>query len=107
MSPFLPPGARDLLVSLLLTVSFGVPSVAQEAPRPPELPTALSRIDTLRTQGDFRAALARADRLQRRHPDEIAILWRRALLLSDIGRRLDDPDRTIAYHRRALLSDLE
>jgi len=102
MSSFLPPGAQGLLASFLLTVSLGVPSVAQEAPLPPDLPTALSRIDTLRTQGDFRAALARADRLQRRHPDEVEILWRRALLLSDLGRRLDGKDETIKHHRRAL-----
>ena len=102
MSPSLSSWTRGLVVPLLLTLSFGAPALAQEAPLPPQAQTALSRIDTLRTQGDFRAALARADSMQQHHPDAIELLWRRALLLSDIGRRLDDKDSTIAYHRRAL-----
>jgi tetratricopeptide (TPR) repeat protein len=62
----------------------------------------LARVDTLRTQGQFRPALAHLDRLRRRHPRTVEVLWRRALLISDLGRRSEDEDSTVARHRRAL-----
>jgi len=90
------------LLCLLLILAAGTPSAAQPGAPPTTLQARLSQLDSLRTRGDFRAALTRAERLQRRHPDEVEVLWRRALLLSDLGRRLDDKDETIKHHRRAL-----
>ena len=96
-------GRLGLLSLFLLGLGSGASSVAQNAPRPaPSLQKTLSHIDTLRSQGHFRTALARIDSLQPDHPNEVDLLWRRALLLSDVGRRLDDEDDTIDHHRRAL-----
>jgi len=95
-------GRLGLLSLLLLGLESGVSSIAQQAPRSTPLEAILSQVDTLRTQGRFHTALARLDSLQRDHPDEVELLWRRALLLSDVGRRLDDEDDTIDHHRRSL-----
>ncbi|MFB6249910.1 MAG: hypothetical protein ABEL97_15215 [Salinibacter sp.] len=40
--------------------------------------------------------------MYRRSPRNVEVLWRRALVISDIGRRSPDEDSTIALHRRAL-----
>jgi tetratricopeptide (TPR) repeat protein len=94
-----PAFSRRLLMGLcLLGLGPGPSTWAQSPP----LQERLSRVDTLRMEGNFRAALDRANTLQRRHPENVEVLWRRALLLSDIGRRLEDEDETIAHHRRAL-----
>jgi len=78
------------------------PTAAQPAGSPASLHAALARVDTLRTHGDFRPALARLDSLRHRHPRQVEVLWRRALLISDIGRRSEDEDTTLTLHRRAL-----
>lgn len=64
--------------------------------------SALAQVDTLRAEGRFRPALKRLQPHYRRAPRDVGVLWRRALLLSDLGRRLDDEDSTITLHRRAL-----
>lgn len=88
----------------LLLVAAG-PARAQTAPPPDTLASALTTVDRLRAEGEFEAALARLDRLARTHPGRVDVLWRRALMLSDLGRahRNTAPeDTTIARHRRAL-----
>jgi len=93
--------SSGLLCALLLSLGAADTGAAQSAPGP-DLTSALARIDTLRAEGQFQAALRRADSLHRHHPNHPDVLTRRALLLSDIGRRLDDEDETVAHHRRAL-----
>ena len=93
-------GVRAVACLLLLGV---VPTEAllAQASRAPA-PSVLARVDTLRSEGRFRPALAQINRLHRRSPRDVEVLWRRALLLSDIGRRSGDEDSTVTLHRRAL-----
>jgi tetratricopeptide (TPR) repeat protein len=95
------PGIRSVACCLLLGVlPSGTPSAqtSDSATRP----SSLAHVDTLRAEGQFRAALQQVERLHRDGPRNVEVLWRRALLLSDIGRRLDDEDSTVTLHRRAL-----
>ena len=89
----------------LLLLAPPEPACAQPAPPPDTLASALTTVDRLRAQGKFEAALSRLDHLARTHPTRVDVLWRRALMLSDLGRahRNTAPeDTTIARHRRAL-----
>lgn len=93
-----------MLVGLLLLVPAG-PTHAQTAPPSDTLVSALATVDRLRAEGKFEAALARLDRLAQTHPTRVDVLWRRALMISDLGRarrKTAPEDSTIARHRRAL-----
>ncbi|MEF8938701.1 MAG: hypothetical protein V5A22_02565 [Salinivenus sp.] len=91
--------------SVLFILLFGAgPAGALSAQpvAPDSFRSALARVDTLRSQGRFRPALTQVDRLHRRSPNDVEVLWRRALVISDLGRRSDDEDSTVTLHRRAL-----
>lgn len=95
------PWMRSVLCILCLgTIPAG--ALPAQPAAPDSFRSALARVDTLRAQGRFRPALARIDRLHRRSPRDVEVLWRRALVISDIGRRSPDEDSTVALHRRAL-----
>lgn len=63
-----------------------------------------STIDSLRTQGAFRAALDRLHSVEWGSANDPDVLWRRALLLTDLGMQMADEDEAVATYRRALHS---
>jgi tetratricopeptide (TPR) repeat protein len=77
-------------------------SLSAQPTAPDSFRSALDRVDTLRARGRFRPALDRVNRLHRRSLNDVEVLWRRALVISDLGRRSDDEDSTVTLHRRAL-----
>jgi tetratricopeptide (TPR) repeat protein len=94
-----------LLGALLLMGPPPSPAGAQTAPPFDALASELATIDSLRSRGQFQSALSHLDRLAKSHPGRTDVLWRRALMLSDLGRahRNTAPtDTTVARHRRAL-----
>lgn len=92
-----------LLAGLLLLLPAS--PRAQTAPPPDSVASTFARVDSLRSQGQFQAALSQLSPLAQVHPTQVDVLWRRALMLSDLGRAHRDTapeDTTIARHRRAL-----
>lgn len=89
-------------VALAFCLMLSEPGLAAAQPSTsPSLQSSLSTIDSLRSTGQFQTALSQLDSLQQRQPENVGILWRRALLTSDIGRRSSNQDTTITLHRRA------
>jgi len=68
----------------------------------PSLDEALTKVDSLRSTGQFQAALSHLDSLARAHRDTVVVQWRRALLLADRGKRADQTDRKIVLYKRSL-----
>lgn len=64
--------------------------------------TSFATIDSLRRHGHFQSALAHLDSLSRRIPDRGEVLWRRALLLTDLGKEQTDEEEAITLYREAL-----
>jgi len=92
--------ARALLAGMLLAVFLAGPVLAQTASDPSPGPE-LTRIDQLRRQGHFPAALTRLDSLADHRPASAALHWRRALLLTDLGKRTANEDEAVSLYRRA------
>lgn len=81
------------------------PAASRAVPlSPPEssLADSLKTLERHRAQRNFRTALDRLTDLKATHPDNASVLWRRALILTDLGKRADSDDQTVAYYRRAL-----
>lgn len=68
----------------------------------PPLTDTLEALESYRTEHRFQAALEKLTDLKARHPENKAVLWRRALILTDLGKRADSDDQTISYYRQAL-----
>lgn len=81
---------------------FALPAVAQPPP-PASLPAdTLDFLHDLRNQRDFEEALSRLTALKQRHPDNADVLWRRALILTDLGKVAEDEDKALDHYYRAL-----
>ncbi|PSQ95159.1 MAG: hypothetical protein BRD55_11595 [Bacteroidetes bacterium SW_9_63_38] len=94
--------AAGLLALLLVGPAAGQPAAEQSAAAPD---STLALIDSLRVRGQFRKALTVLQRLAPDSTRDVSILWRRALMWSDLGRAqrvVASSDSTIARHRRAL-----
>lgn len=88
---------------LLSLFVFAVgPCMAQSPVETVATETSFATVDSLRTHGQFRAALARLDSLDRNAPPRSDALWRRALLLTDLGKETSDEDKAIGLYREAL-----
>lgn len=61
----------------------------------------MTRVDELRRQGQFRTALSRLDSLAAHRPASADVYWRRALLLTDLGKGTSDEDEAVSLYRRA------
>lgn len=59
-------------------------------------------VDSLRTEREFRAALARLDELARAHSRTVGVLWRQSILWSDLGKEFEGASRAEGAYRRAL-----
>lgn len=59
-------------------------------------------VDSLRTEREFRAALARLDELARTHSRTVGVLWRQSILWSDLGKEFERGSRSEGAYRRAL-----
>ena len=98
------PSVGPSLFLALLFVSFApLPTAAQSSASPSvPLDTALAIADSLRRQGQFRAALSRVNSLAQKHPNQVGIHWRRALFTTDLGKQSEDAETALSYHRKAL-----
>lgn len=67
-----------------------------------DLEQTLARVDSLRTHGHFRAALARLDELARERDEPPEVLWRQAILWSDLGKEAGGERRSLTFSRQAL-----
>jgi len=93
-----------LFIAGILVLLPALPAQGQTAPAA-GLDSDLASIDSLRTHGRFRDALTHLNRLAPDSTDHVAVLWRRALMWSDLGRahrRTAPTDSTVARHQRAL-----
>lgn len=108
MAPLRMTRIATLLVLTGLT-GFFVPlsGAAQSASSPSAVETPPSsdtwdRLETLRAQGDFQDALTQLTSLKNQYPGHTGVLWRRALILTDLGKTASEEDATVMYYRRAL-----
>jgi tetratricopeptide (TPR) repeat protein len=99
-------GLSVLLVATLLAPSAAAQSGGPSADSPPttQLPASETQeaLSRLRSERQFQKALSRLTTLREKHPDQAGLLWRRALLLTDLGKTAEDEDQAIAYYRRAV-----
>lgn len=94
-----------LLCTGLLLGTGATAATAQSRPGLSEeaaLHGAFLRIDSLRMDGEFQAALTRLSILSQQHPESVAVLWRYALVWSDYGEAADDEDLALTSYRHAL-----
>ena len=97
-----------LTAGLLCAYLFGLSQLAAgQSASPPTIqttPTAETptRLSTLRDRRDFQTALSRLDTLKKKHPENASVLWRRALILTDLGKTASKEDVAVAYYQRAL-----
>lgn len=89
---------KRILFPAFLCVLLGgsIPTTA------PSLDEGLAEVDSLRSEGQFQAAVSHLDSLARAHPDTIVVQWRQALLFADRGKRANQTDRKIALYERSL-----
>lgn len=96
------------LWTLLLTATAlsGIcPPASHSAPSSisqPPLTDSLKALEAHRGQRHFQRALDQLTDLKSQYPDKAAVLWRRALILTDLGKKADSEDETVSYYRRAL-----
>jgi tetratricopeptide (TPR) repeat protein len=91
----------------LAVLALPLSAVAQPATSPPPArthppPRTLDTLASLRAQGHFQAVLSRLTTLKDQYPSNAAVLWRRALILTDLGKTATEEDTALAYYRRAL-----
>lgn len=101
---FSPFAVRSLLVVSVLCLLPTDSTVAQSHASSSALHTTFEAVDSLRSHGHFQDALNRLNQLPSSHQDQVEVLWRKALMLSELGRghRQTAPDDTTrARHRRA------
>lgn len=90
-----------LLAGTLLALLLADSTLAQTNTSGGSPETNLTRVDELRRQGRFRTALTRLDSLAAHRPASADMYWRRALLLTDLGKRTTDEDEAVSLYRRA------
>lgn len=66
------------------------------------LQSALSTVDSLRMDGEFRAALSRLTTLSQKHSELVDVLWRHAIVWADYARAAGSDDLALAAYRHAL-----
>lgn len=90
-----------LLVASLLSAG---PTPGQSSSRAGTAPSpqSLQVVDSLRSAGDFRTALARLYELSRKHPESVEVRWRYAILWSDYGKSADDDTQAASAYRQGL-----
>ena len=97
-----------LTTGLLCFHLFGLPqSVVGQSSSRPTIQTGpfaetLTRLATHRAQRDFQTVLSRLNTLKKKHPGNASVLWRRALILTDLGKIATKEEVAISYYRRAL-----
>jgi len=97
-----------LTTGLLCCHLVGLPqSAVGQSASPPTIQTnpsaeTLTRLSTYRAQRDFQTALSRLNTLKEEHPENADVLWRRALILTDLGKTASKEDAAVAYYERAL-----
>lgn len=88
-----------LLLGALLT-GGGSTVVAQDADS--KTPTqALTQIDELRDEGQFREALVRLQTLREEHGDRVGVLWREAMTRVDMGKMSEDGEEEKSHYQQA------
>ncbi len=92
-----------LLCTTPLSGAAQAPSVSAPSTRAPStLSGRLTALEALRTQRKFQTALDTLTALVQRHPDRAAVLWRRALVLTDLGKQAARKEQRMSYYRHAL-----
>lgn len=86
--------------AVLPLTAFVLAAAGPSAPSP-SLDQALATVDSLRTHRQFETALTRLDSLNRTYPNRAPVQWRRALLLTDLGKVAEDEERAVALYRDA------
>lgn len=97
--------SQHLPLLLLLAVLMPGRAFAQSNSPSADFPATFAAVDSLRSHGEFEAALDRLNQLPPSDEYQVEVLWRQALMLSDWGRRDRDSapaDTTRARHKRAL-----
>ncbi len=82
-------------ISMVLLVSTGH---AQSA----DLDSTLASVDELRTEGDFRQALATLNGLRADPPTDAGVLWRLSRTKVDLGEQRTQEDERARFYREAL-----
>lgn len=96
------PGIWLILTFLSLRLLTAPVHAQTASPVSPSVETALSEIDSLRSEGQFETAHRRVDSLAEVHPRHVEIQIRKSLLHSDLGKQSDTEDEARAQFRRAL-----
>lgn len=102
---------QDCLLSVLVPVLLFCPLTAGAQPSSPapdrqetrSLPAErLQSITELRSERRFRKALDKLTRLTERHPNNVELLWRQALIWTDLGKTAESPNKAIRAYRQAI-----
>lgn len=97
-----------LITGLLFLPLLGLPQpAAGQSSSPTTIQTnplaeTLTQLATHRSQRDFQTALSRLNTLKKKHPENASVLWRRALILTDLGKKAEEEEVAVSYYRRAL-----
>lgn len=94
------PACSILVAGMLL---FPAPGAAQLVPHVPTPESALTLVDTLRGQGDFREARSRLTTLRSQYGDYAGILWRLSLTHGELARTANGR-RAVDDHRQKALA---
>lgn len=87
---------------ILFLLLLAAPAWGAHGAEEDDLEQVLERVDSLRTHGHFRAALARLDELARDRGEPPEVLWRKAILWSDLGKEAEGEHRSLTFYRQAL-----
>jgi tetratricopeptide (TPR) repeat protein len=99
----LPSGPLHVALALFVAGLLSNPALGRSHEHnDPSLEQALQVVDSLRTVGDFRTALARLYDLNREYPGTWEVLWRYAIIWSDYGKAADNKRQASSAYRQAL-----
>lgn len=87
-----------LIAGLGLTPALGQSTGGDEA----RFQKALTEVDSLREQGEFRQVLSLLNQLQNTYPERVEVLYRLAFAWSDLGKEADSERRTVSFYRQSL-----
>jgi tetratricopeptide (TPR) repeat protein len=90
--------------ALLIAASLVLPGpgIAQSSPHSPVPDSAFAHVDSLRADGDFRAALSQLSTLRDRYGEDVGILWRESLTHVDVAKTIDEDKAVKKRYRKAL-----
>lgn len=91
-----------LCVFVLSGVLSGMALGSSAGPSGPADRASFSTVDSLRTMGKFRAALARLDELSQQERNTVEVLWRQSILWADLGKEASSESRSLTFYRQAL-----